>query len=51
MTEQTQATPEVRRPYAPPCIVVHGTVQDLTQGKSGPEPDLDGTGSAFVTGQ
>jgi hypothetical protein len=50
MDTNLPTTTEVRRPYTPPQVIVHGTVQDLTQGKAGPDPDLDGTGSAFNQG-
>lgn len=50
MTDSAPTTPEIRRPYAPPEVIVHGTAQDLTQGKEGPDQDQDGTGSSFVTG-
>jgi hypothetical protein len=35
----------LRRPYSVPELVVHGTVQTLTRGKTGTDADLDGTGS------
>ncbi len=39
-----------KRPYVAPTLVVHGDVQTLTQGKTGPDPDLDSTGSFINDG-
>lgn len=47
MATSNPTTSESRRPYAPPEVIVHGTAQELTQGKIGSAPDLDGTGSNF----
>jgi len=32
-----------KKPYTPPCLTVHGTVQDVTAGQSGGLPDADGS--------
>jgi len=40
----TAPTTELRRPYQPPRLSVHGDVRTLTQ-KEGTDPDLDGGGS------
>ena len=37
--------------YEQPVLTVHGTVQDLTSGGSGPDPDGSPQGSAFPDGQ
>ena len=42
---QSDATQEQKRPYSVPQLTIHGTVVELTLGKTGQQPDGDAAGS------
>jgi hypothetical protein len=36
--------------YTKPSLIIHGTVQELTAGGDGPDPDGSAVGSALIDG-